>query len=76
MTERRPSERVSDDKAARQRALAAWFTEWSQQHDVDEVEDAPAAAQDQYWRRARELMGLDPESGLRPGITGRRRRRT
>ncbi|MFC4912583.1 hypothetical protein [Actinomadura gamaensis] len=69
----RPTE-PSPARRDRQRALNDWFTQWAQQHGVDQVDDAPADAQEQYWRRARELMGLDPDTGLRPGLVRRRRR--
>lgn len=60
---------------ARSADLAAWWWEWSRRHGVDDVEDAPPDAQQEYHRRAAEIMGLDPDTGMRPGITGRRRRR-
>ncbi|WP_117198074.1 hypothetical protein [Nocardiopsis sp. TNDT3] len=56
-------------------ALGSWWTEWSTQYGVDRVEDAPPEAQTEYHRRAAEIMGLDPDTGARPGVIGRRRRR-
>lgn len=60
---------------ARNVALAAWWWEWSCRHGVHEVEDAHPQAQEEYYRRADEIMGLDPDTGMRPLIAGRRRRR-
>jgi hypothetical protein len=54
--------------------LAAWWWEWSRRHGVHEVEDAHPEAQEEYHRRAYEILGLDPDTGMRPGIAGRRRR--
>jgi hypothetical protein len=55
--------------------LARWHDEWTARHDPDEPagaehphdvdSEALAAAEREYMTRAREIMGLDPETGRR-----------
>jgi hypothetical protein len=57
--------------------LAAWHREWRGKHGVDDVEFVPDDAADhpdrrypspeqdrEFMRRAREIMGQDPDTGL------------
>ena len=70
--------RMDPERSRRLMELARWHDEWQQRHGVDDTEWTPegATAEDrkrspspeaerEYMTRAREIMGLDPETGHR-----------
>ncbi|MFB4317478.1 hypothetical protein [Actinomadura sp. 21ATH] len=64
------------ERAEVSRRLSAWHYEWVERHGFDLDDDAATPeAVAEYERGAREIMGLDPETGLRPGAAPVRRRR-
>lgn len=64
----------SEERIKRQRALADWHDEWSQKHGVD-LDNASPEQLAEYMRKADEIMGRDPDTGLRRGLEVKRRRR-
>ncbi|MEW2358913.1 hypothetical protein [Spirillospora sp. NPDC029432] len=64
------------ERSEMSRRLSAWHFEWVERHgfDLDDDEATPEAIAE-YERGAREIMGRDPETGLRPGTPPGRYRR-
>jgi hypothetical protein len=68
---------MDPERRRRLMELARWREEWQTKHDVDDVEFAPQdagtdpdrkypspEAEREFIRRAREIMGQDPDTGL------------
>jgi hypothetical protein len=72
------TDEISPERRRRQSELSRWHAEWTARHGFDLDDDAATPeAIAEYERRAREIFGLDPETGSpvgAPPLIHRRRR--